>query len=66
MRIIVNGENREFQDNSSIEKILDELKIKDKAMAVAVNMNIVKKDNWDKFNPKDGDKLEVLQFVGGG
>ena len=35
-------------------------------MAAAVNMNIVKKDEWSNFIPKDDDKLELLQFVGGG
>jgi sulfur carrier protein len=29
-------------------------------------MEIVKKDNWSTFTPKDNDKIELLQFVGGG
>lgn len=45
---------------------MNELQIIDKVMAVAVNMNIVKKDDWHTFVPKDGDKVELLQFVGGG
>ena len=35
-------------------------------MAAAVNMNIVKKDEWSSFIPKNDDKIELLQFVGGG
>jgi sulfur carrier protein len=35
-------------------------------MAAAVNMNIVKKDDWNNFTPKENDKIELLQFVGGG
>jgi sulfur carrier protein len=35
-------------------------------MASAVNMDIVKKDNWDKYILKNNDKIELLQFVGGG
>ena len=66
MKLIINGEEREFDNSFSIEKILDELQIKDKAMAVAVNMEIVKKDSWNSFVPKENDKIEVLQFVGGG
>ena len=66
MKLIINGEEREFEDSFSIEQILDKLQIKDKAMAVAVNMEIVKKDKWDKFIPKENDKIEILQFVGGG
>jgi thiamine biosynthesis protein ThiS len=29
-------------------------------------MEIVKKDEWTKYKPLNGDKLELLQFVGGG
>jgi sulfur carrier protein len=66
MKLIVNGENLEVSNNITIEELLDNLKIKDKAMAVAVNMEIVKKEKWDKFIPKENDKIEILQFVGGG
>jgi sulfur carrier protein len=66
MKLIVNGENLEVKDSITIEELLNDLKIKDKAMAVAVNMEIVKKENWDKFIPKENDKIEILQFVGGG
>jgi len=66
MKLIINGEEREFDNSFSIEQILDSLQIKDKAMAVAVNMEIVKKDKWNSFIPKENDKLEILQFVGGG
>jgi len=66
MKLIVNGENLEVKNSITIEELLNDLKIKDKAMAVAVNMEIVKKENWDKFIPKENDKIEILQFVGGG
>ena len=66
MKLIINGEEKIFDDSFTIEQILDELKIKDKAMAVAVNMEIVKKDKWNTFTPKDNDKIEILHFVGGG
>jgi thiamine biosynthesis protein ThiS len=29
-------------------------------------MEIVKQDKWNEYTPKDGDKLELLDFVGGG
>ena len=66
MRLIVNGERRKFQDGSTILEILKQLGVEEKVMAAAVNTKIVKKDEWGKFVPKDGDKLEFLTFVGGG
>ena len=66
MKIIVNGESCEFDDNSSLSEILTKLSLDGKVMAAAVDMNIVKQDIWDTYILKDGDKLELLDFVGGG
>jgi sulfur carrier protein len=66
MKLIVNGDHKEFEDNKSLGDIIKELQIEDKVMASAVNMQIVKKDDWKTFIPQDGDKIELLQFVGGG
>ena len=66
MNIIVNGEEKEFQDQITINELIELLQIKVGVMAVAVNMNIVKKDDWDSFRLSQDDKVELLQFVGGG
>ena len=66
MTLIVNGETKEFKDNLTLQNIITELQIENKVTAAAVNMNIVKKDDWNSFVPKNDDKLELLQFVGGG
>jgi sulfur carrier protein len=66
MNIVINGENKIFDEGSSLKEIIVSLKIEDKVMAAAVNMDIVKKDNWATFIPKEDDTLELLQFVGGG
>ncbi len=66
MNLIVNGENKDFAKNCTLQTIIDELKVEEKVMAAAVNMKIIKKDEWNKFIVKENDKLELLQFVGGG
>ena len=66
MNIIINGENKIFNEGNSLKDIIISLQIEDKVMAAAVNMDIVKKDTWDSFIPKENDKIELLQFVGGG
>jgi sulfur carrier protein len=66
MKIIINGEDKVFENGQSLQYIIASLKIEDKVMAAAVNMDIVKKDHWDIFIPKENDKIELLQFVGGG
>jgi len=66
MNLIINGEEKQFEIDNNLEEIMINLQIKDKVMACAVNMDIVKKDDWNNYIPKDGDKIELLQFVGGG
>ena len=63
---VIKGETKEFEDSSTLQDIITNLQIENKVMAAAVNMNIVKKDEWSNFIPKNDDKLELLQFVGGG
>lgn len=66
MKIIVNGQEKEFKKETTLIEILRELSLEGKVMAAAVNMDIVKQDSWDSYLLKDGDKLELLDFVGGG
>jgi len=66
MKLIINGEIREFQEVKTLQNVLNELSLDGKVMAAAVNMEIVKQDSWATCVLKDGDKLELLDFVGGG
>jgi len=66
MTLIINGENKEFEEGMSLQNIITNLQVEDKVMAAAVNMEIVKKDEWENYIVKENDKLELLQFVGGG
>jgi len=64
--IIVNGENKTIANDATLKQVITTLQIEDKVMAAAVNMEIVKKENWATHLLMQDDKLELLQFVGGG
>jgi len=66
MTLIINGETKDFKEGVTLQEIITSLEIEDKVMAAAVNMDIVKKENWKDYRPVNDDKLELLQFVGGG
>jgi sulfur carrier protein len=66
MTIIVNGETKDFKDNTTVAELLQELHLQGKVMAAAINMEIIKQDKWESHKMSDGDKLELLDFVGGG
>ncbi len=65
MKLTINGEEKQT-NSKTIDELLGELGIKEKVMASAVNLNIVKKQDWKTYKLKENDKVEFLQFVGGG
>lgn len=66
MDIVVNGENIKTKEGVTLLALILEYGGVDKVMAAAVNMQIVKKEDWDKKVLSKNDKIELLQFVGGG
>lgn len=66
MNIKVNGEMRELGEGSSLFDLIHSLGLESKVMAAAVNMEIVKQDAWNSATLKEGDAVELLDFVGGG
>lgn len=66
MKIIINGDEIEIDNNLSVAEVLKKLNLEDRVMAVALNMNIIKQDVWSQQRVSEGDKLEFLDFVGGG
>lgn len=66
MQLTVNGERKEFKPEITLHELLGELKISPQAVAVELNLNIVSKKSFENTTLKDGDKLEIISFVGGG
>ena len=66
MKLIVNGEDREFSSVSTVSALLDQLGMKPDRVAVELNGDLVPRERWDQTQLSDGDKLEIVHFVGGG
>jgi len=66
MNITLNGKSREFPDSISVVALLEELKLHPRQVAVEINREIVKRDQFDVHRVQDGDEIEILRFVGGG
>lgn len=66
MQIKVNGEIREIPQGSSMLDLIRSLGLEERVMASALNMEIVKQDAWSQALLKEGDTIELLDFVGGG
>jgi sulfur carrier protein len=65
MQIILNGTPKETSA-TTIEALIREVGVEGKVMAAAINMEVIKQENWPTAPIQAGDKVELLQFVGGG
>ncbi len=66
MKLILNGNETEFTDDLTVAGLLKNLEIEPVRVAVEVNLNILKKCDFEKHVLKDGDTVEIVNFVGGG
>jgi thiamine biosynthesis protein ThiS len=62
----INGEQREFPDGLTVAALVAQLGMKPDRVAVELNLEIVPRTNWENTSLQNGDKLEVVHFVGGG
>lgn len=66
MKIKLNGEDYNVKEAGSIAGLLSELNLAGQRVAVMVNGEIVKKDQRQAVEVKEGDTVEVISMVGGG
>ena len=66
LRVRVNGEDREVRDGITVGALLTELGLRRDGIAVAINLQVVPRGEHDQRVLIEGDKIEVLQAVGGG
>lgn len=65
MQIQINGEYREVSSKTVVD-LLESLGIDPKRVAVELNMEILPKAEYSEKAIADGDKIEIVHFVGGG
>jgi thiamine biosynthesis protein ThiS len=66
MTIRLNGDPREMAGPLSVSALLEQLEIDARRVAVELNTAVVKKAAYDSSVIKDGDDVEIVNFVGGG
>ena len=66
MKVQINGESRNFDNSIPLSALLEQLGMKSDRVAVELNRNIVPRAQWAETQVSEGDRLEIVQFVGGG
>ena len=67
MRVQINGEQREFpQPSLCLEELIEQLSLAPQRIAIEVNQQIIRRSDWATTKLNDGDRIEIVHFVGGG
>ena len=66
MKLQINGEPGEFAGPLSLSQLIERLGMKPDRVAVELNQSIVRRELWAETSLSEGDRLEIVHFVGGG
>lgn len=66
MRVQVNGTHQELPIGATVSHLLTALHIDSQAVAVEVNASVVRRARHAEHQLNEGDRVEIVTFVGGG
>ncbi len=66
MHLIVNGEERVFSGLTAISSLIEALGLDGRKLAIERNLEIVPRSAYDRTPLCDGDRIEIVHFIGGG
>lgn len=66
IRIQVNGEAKDWRSGATVAELLRDLEIATERVAVELNLEILDRAMFGQRSLKDGDRVEILSFIGGG
>jgi thiamine biosynthesis protein ThiS len=66
VEIILNGEKKRIEQEITLDRLLDLFSLPRQRVAVEHNRRVVSRADWNETIVSEGDKIEVVHFVGGG
>jgi thiamine biosynthesis protein ThiS len=66
LHVEINGERREVEDELTVRELIEKLSLAPERLAIELNRQVVRRADWPHTPLKDGDRLEIVHFVGGG
>jgi thiamine biosynthesis protein ThiS len=66
MNLQINGESKSYGSPLTLDGLISQMGLKPDRVAVELNLNIVPRDLWSQTKLNEGDRLEIVHFVGGG
>ncbi len=66
IQIQVNGEPQQIAAGATVAALIAQLNLAQERLAIELNLDILPRPHWPETVLCEGDKLEVVHFVGGG
>ena len=66
MKVFINGEIKEISGEVNLTELLEKFSLPRERVAVELNKEVVRKNDWETIRVKDADEIEIVHFVGGG
>jgi sulfur carrier protein len=66
MKLFVNGETRSLEDVADVAALVAALGLDGRKVAVERNLEIVPRSAYERTALEDGDRIEIVHFIGGG
>jgi thiamine biosynthesis protein ThiS len=66
LQITLNGDTHEVAGPLTVSELLAQLQIDARRVAVEHNLVVLKRDAYDRTTVREGDEVEIVNFVGGG
>ena len=66
MQVYVNGDRKELSEGLSLAELITELDLPAQRIAVEHNRIVIRRSDWDQTILSQGDRVEIVHFVGGG
>ena len=66
MQITVNGESREIPEDLSAAALVEQLGLAGRRLAMEVNQEILPRGRFGQHRFRPGDRVEIVQAIGGG
>jgi thiamine biosynthesis protein ThiS len=62
----VNGESRDVAAAITLAEFVEQLALAPERLAIELNRHVVRRANWSQTILNEGDRIEIVHFVGGG
>jgi thiamine biosynthesis protein ThiS len=66
LRVEVNGRERDVPDGRTVGGLLEDLDLDGRLVVVELNRQIIRRTEIEAVSLRDGDRVEIVHFVGGG